>query len=40
MVKFWMGKAGSGKEECYADDQEQKGQKSRYSSGCCGVAVL
>ncbi|XP_059674802.1 trafficking kinesin-binding protein 1 isoform X1 [Gavia stellata] len=29
MVKFWRGKGGSRKEECYADDQEQKELKSR-----------
>ncbi|XP_054046278.1 trafficking kinesin-binding protein 1 isoform X2 [Rissa tridactyla] len=29
MVKFWRGKGGSRKEECYADDQEQEELKTR-----------
>ncbi|XP_075601687.1 trafficking kinesin-binding protein 1 isoform X1 [Balearica regulorum gibbericeps] len=29
MVKFWRGKGDSRKEECYADDQEQKELKTR-----------
>ncbi|XP_065688048.1 trafficking kinesin-binding protein 1 isoform X2 [Patagioenas fasciata] len=29
MVKFWRGKGGPGKEECFADDQEQRELKTR-----------
>ena len=39
MVKFWRGKGGSRKEECSADDQEQKELKTRYSNGCYGAVI-
>jgi len=40
MVKFWRGKGGSRKEECYADDQEQKELKTRYSNGRYGAEIF
>lgn len=39
MVKFWRGKGGPGKEECFADDEEQRELKTRYSNGCCGAVI-
>lgn len=39
MVKFWRGKGGPGKEECFADDQEQRELKTRYNNGCCAAVI-
>lgn len=39
MVRFWWVKGDTRKEECYADGQEQKELKTRYSRGGYGAIV-